>query len=70
MKTRLADWIENLTQLNQIKRYLIDGETALEANWIRVASVATTVKLPVFSGITIFLLTLTGLIIARAIRSA
>jgi len=68
--TILADWIENLTQLNQIKRYLNDGETALEANWIRVASVATTVKLLVFSGVTIFLLTLTVLIIARAIKPA
>jgi hypothetical protein len=67
--TILADWVENLTQLNQIKRYLISGETGLDANWIRVASVATTVKWLFSSVITIFLLTLAGLIIARVFKS-
>jgi hypothetical protein len=39
----IADWTENLVQLDQLARY--DGGEGLQTHWIRVASAATIVKL-------------------------
>src|SRR5712692_3207248 len=35
----LADWTENLAQLHEMKRFMANRATALNADWIRVASV-------------------------------
>jgi hypothetical protein len=40
--TLLADWTENVIQLNQLRRY---GQDTLQESWIRVASTATILKL-------------------------
>ena len=53
--TMLADWIENLVQLAQLRRYTLSGATGLEDRWIQVASLATIVKL-VFFTLTVVLL--------------
>lgn len=51
----VADWTENLTQLDQLQRYIqaceagAPGLDALAAGWIRVASIATIVKLVSFT---------------------
>lgn len=41
----LADWVENLIHLNQLSRYVQHGPTALNSNWIQLASWATSLKL-------------------------
>jgi hypothetical protein len=66
--TILADWMENLAQLGQIKRYIINREIGLQSNWIRVASVATTVKWIFFGVVSMFLFTLVGMIFVRAFK--
>ncbi|HEX3129928.1 MAG TPA: hypothetical protein VH394_21525 [Thermoanaerobaculia bacterium] len=43
--TLLADWTENAIHLNQLGRYVADGQSALQESWIRVASTATALKL-------------------------
>jgi hypothetical protein len=50
--TVIADWVENLVQLDQLRDYIKSDKkdaTALDAKWIRVASTATIVKLLFFS---------------------
>jgi hypothetical protein len=44
--TIVADWTENLTQLQQLRQFIIDQR--LDAGWIAVASAATMVKLTFF----------------------
>ena len=57
--TILADWIENLSQLNQLNRVQqMNDVEALQGGWIQVASLATMVKLFFFSGLIVFLMTL------------
>ena len=59
--TILADWAENLSHLNQLKRVdQMNSLGALQKGWIQVASVATTVKIFFFGGLMLFL---AGLII-------
>jgi hypothetical protein len=41
--TMIADWIENLVQLNQLRLFAVSG--ALHPGWIHVASAATVTKL-------------------------
>ena len=45
--TILADWTENLTQLQQLRQFIADQR--LDAGWIAVASAATMVKLTFFT---------------------
>ena len=45
--TILADWIENLTQLQQLRRFVVDD--GLDVGWIGLASAATMVKLTFFA---------------------
>lgn len=66
--TLLADWTENLVQLDQIKKYQALGSRALEPHWIQVASVATVLKLTAFCGMTVLLLWLVAWVILRAVR--
>jgi hypothetical protein len=50
--TVIADWVENLVQLDQLRDYVTSDKkdvTALDPKWIRVASAATIVKLFFFS---------------------
>jgi hypothetical protein len=44
--TIVADWTENLTQLQQLRQFIADQR--LDASWIGVASAATMVKLTFF----------------------
>ena len=41
----LADWTENLVQLEQLHRFTVGGAKAVDRGWISVASAATIVKL-------------------------
>ncbi|HET7462228.1 MAG TPA: hypothetical protein VFJ82_13310 [Longimicrobium sp.] len=50
----LADWTENLATLGQIRRWNAGGPAALQPAWVRVASLATTVKC-VFIAVTVLL---------------
>ena len=43
--TVLADWTENLVQLGQLKLYQTKGGAELQAGWIQIASLATSLKL-------------------------
>jgi hypothetical protein len=66
--TLLADWTENLVQFDQVHRYLAGGETALQADWVRIASIATTLKLLFFGGTSLFLVALVGRLLVRAFK--
>jgi len=44
--TILADWTENLTQLQQLRQFIVSQQ--LDAGWIGIASAATMVKLTFF----------------------
>lgn len=46
----VADWVENLVLLDQIKKFQSLGGAGLERRWVRVASVATIVKIIAFGG--------------------
>jgi len=62
--TMFADWCENLVQLSQLGRYERIGPGALEPQWIRIASVATTLKLSfvAISGLLLLILVIIVLI--------
>lgn len=68
--TLLADWMENLVQHGQLKRFIDHGGSALQAGPIQVASAATIVKLLFFYGSWAILLILVVLVLARAGRAA
>jgi hypothetical protein len=53
--TMLADWTENLVQLAQLKRYEAGGGPKLQPGWIRLASVATSLKLLFFGASSLLL---------------
>jgi hypothetical protein len=44
----VADWIENLVQLSQLRLFSASQEAGLQPGWIQIASVATSVKLALF----------------------
>jgi hypothetical protein len=62
----LADWTENLVQLSQIKHHLISPP--LQADWIRVASLATLVKLVFVFGVWLVLVFLCVVMLVRAFK--
>jgi len=64
--TLLADWTENLVQMQQLRRFL-DG-AALEEPRIRIASAATAVKLTFFYASWLGLFTLVSLLFVRVLR--
>ena len=66
----LADWAENLAQLNQIKSYLTSGEEGLQERLIRIASTATMLKWVFYFGSSLMLLVLIGMRFARPPRSS
>jgi len=53
--TVVADWIENLVHLDQLRNYIESGEKGLSAGWVQLASTATIVKL-LFGGISFLVL--------------
>jgi hypothetical protein len=57
--TILADWAENLIHLSQLQRYMEQGAAGLHSGWIKVASMATTVKLVLFVSTCLLLVGLT-----------
>jgi len=63
--TMLSDWTENLVQLAQIERYLGRGGGALQEGRIRVASLATAVKLISLVGCFVALVILVGVLCIR-----
>ncbi len=62
----LADWTENLVQISQLERYVSGSETSLQAGWVRVASVATSVKALFLIGLS---LSLFGMFVAAVVRT-
>jgi hypothetical protein len=64
----IADWTENLVQLNQLAR--LDAGHDLQNGWIRVASMATTVKLLVGGGLFLGLTVLVIVALTTHIRAA
>ena len=65
--TVLADWIENLVQIAQLVRYVEGGPSALQDDWIRLASGATIAKLSGFAAASLCLVVLLVMTI-RAVR--
>jgi hypothetical protein len=65
--TVFADWTENLIHLAQFRRYVEQGEEALQSGWIQVASAATTIKISLFVGTLLFLI---GLAVWRGARQS
>jgi len=53
--TVIADWTENLVQLTQLRLYKENGKAGLKSGSIRIASMATIVKLFAFTGMFFFL---------------
>ena len=62
----LADWTENLVQLEQLHRYVPGQASSLDANAIHVASLATVVKLVSLSIASITLLVIVGALLTRS----
>lgn len=65
----LADWTENVAQLHEMKLFINNPATTLNTNWIRIASVATTVKWAFVAGVSLFLFSLVVVMICRSLRS-
>jgi hypothetical protein len=51
----VADWIENLVQLTQLRLFDASGGAGLQSGWIQIASVATTTKLVFYCGSSLLL---------------
>ena len=64
-----ADWTENVAQLHEMKRFINNPATTLNPDWIRIASVATTLKLAFVAGVSLFLISLVVVMICRSLRS-
>lgn len=64
--TVVADWVENLVHLDQLRNYIGAGKDGLVAGWIQVASTATIVKLLFFA---ISSLGLAALLITLVLRA-
>jgi hypothetical protein len=64
----LSDWTENLVQLAQLRRFVENGAAALQADWIRAASLATVVKLISFVGATAACIALAAAALVRSAR--
>lgn len=54
--TVLADWTENVVHLQQLRRYIEQGQQGIQAHWIRIASAATIIKLWLFTLTSIWLI--------------
>ena len=66
--TVVADWVENLTMLSQIRAYTAGGAAALDGGRVAFASVATTVKLAGLVALVLFTIGLLLLVIVSAVR--
>ena len=64
----VADWIENLIQLGQL-RLFVGNEAALQPGWIQIASIATIVKVWLFYLSYLLVVGLVVWLIVRAVRS-
>ena len=64
--TVAADWIENLVQIRQLRRYAESGTAGLQSGWIQIASAATMIKLIFFFGASVFLIWLTVWMVVRS----
>jgi hypothetical protein len=65
----LADWTENLIQLQQLGRFMAAGGAALADGCIRIASVGTTLKIGVLLGTSLCAVVLGLLVVVRAFKS-
>jgi hypothetical protein len=67
--TVLADWTENLVQLDQLRLYGESGKAGLQSAWIQIASAATIMKLVFFYGASLLLFFLAVWMVWRALAS-
>jgi hypothetical protein len=63
--TMVADWTENVVQLHQLARFQASAAHPLHAGMIRIASVATVVKLLLFGTTVVLLCTLAATAVLR-----
>lgn len=68
--TVVADWIENLVQIGQLRRYVQSGTAGLQSGWIQIASAATMMKSAGVLAASLLLLCLTVWMAARPPGSA
>jgi hypothetical protein len=47
----MADWLENLIQLAQLRHYVSSNEQSVQSLWIQLSSLATIIKLWIASGL-------------------
>lgn len=47
----MADWLENLIQLAQLRHYVSSNEQCVQSLWIQLSSLATIIKLWIASGL-------------------
>jgi hypothetical protein len=66
--TIVADWTENLAQLSQLHSYICKGKDGLQATWIHVASLATTLKLVFLIASCLLLASMAVWVVCRAFR--
>jgi hypothetical protein len=67
--TVVADWIENLVQLGQLRLFNASHEAGLQSGWIRIASAATVTKWLFSAVASLLLIYLTVRMIVRAFRT-
>jgi hypothetical protein len=65
--TVIADWVENLTVLPQIRAYAAGGAAALDGGRVAIASVATAVKLAGIIALLVLTIALLILVIRRMV---
>jgi hypothetical protein len=64
----VSDWIENLVQLGQLRRFVEGGAAALQASSIAIASMATIVKLTSFTAASLLCVALAVAMLVRPAR--
>jgi hypothetical protein len=67
--TVVADWIENLVQIGELKLYAEHGKAGLQSGWILIASTATVIKLVFFFSTSLLLVGLTVWMVIRSLAS-
>jgi hypothetical protein len=64
--TIIADWTENIIQLNLLRQFQSPEGQLVDSMWANVASIATSTKLTFFVGSALFLLVLVGKMVSSA----
>ena len=66
----IADWTENLIQLEQLKKFRNTGPNNISPSWIRVASFFTVIKLGLVAALLLSLIGNVGAIIVSGFRKS